>query len=471
MIDGSGSVRSNKGHCLDSTSNQKIPFLARRNYYYEMRHMLLWAAVAAMLEGSLAAVVVAKTFNASELLINIAATTPLAAYMTSLFWGLVCVGRRKVRIFTLCASGAVTLLALGGMVPLTAGGTVAFIVLMGVAQFFLTGVVTVRSALWKSNYPQKHRGRIVARLQIARSMVYLLVVALIARVFDHNPDYYRWVYPIFALLGVCSLWFIGKTHVRGEDAELARRAEPDSVAENLVKPVSLLDAVSPGAIFKNAFRILRVDETFRKYCIAQMYTGCGNLILRTVVIVILTNHLLANMSAVYWISVVLLEALPMLVRLGTMPRFAAYYDRVGVVRFRVINGTCWLITNILGACGAAVVFFSDSIGANYVVWAVILFACLAIGRGVCAGGGAIAWNLGHLHFAKSDDAEMYMGIHVSLTGLRGLIMPFVGIVIWNGFGLGVFLVSITLSMIALRKFWIMDREERLVAAKDERDDS
>ena len=424
-----------------------------------------------MLEGSLAAVVVAKTFNGSELLINIAATTPLAAFLTSIFWGLVCVGRRKVRIFTMCAFGAVFLLALGGVVPVTRNGAVAFIALMAIAQFFLAGVVTVRSALWKSNYPKRHRGRIVARLQIARSLVYLLVVTLIARIFDYNPDYYRWVYPILALLGVCSLWFIRRIHVRGEDAELARRAKPDSSAENLVKPVSLLDAVSPGHIFENAFRILRIDETFRKYCVAQMYTGCGNLILRTVIIVIITNHLLANMSGVYWISIVLLEALPMLVRLGTMSRFAAYFDQVGVVRFRVINGTCWLITNILGTCGASIVLFSESIGGNYVFFAVILFACFAIGRGVCAGGGAIAWNLGHLHFAKSDDAEMYMGIHVSLTGLRGLIMPFVGILFWNWFGLGVFLVSITLSAIALRKFWKMDREERLVAGKDRRGDS
>ena len=55
---------------------------------------------------------------------------------------------------------------------------------------------------------------------------------------------------------------------------------------------------------------------------------------------------------------------------------------------------------------------------------------LIIGRilnGLGRGGGAIAWTLGHLHFAPAHQTELYMGIHVGLTGVRGLLMPMIGV--------------------------------------------
>ena len=59
----------------------------------------------------------------------------------------------------------------------------------------------------------------------------------------------------------------------------------------------------------------------------------------------------------------------------------------------------------------------------------LAIAILLIGRilsGLGRGGGAIAWNIGHLHFAREHQAELYMGIHVALTGVRGLLIPLLG---------------------------------------------
>ena len=40
--------------------------------------------------------------------------------------------------------------------------------------------------------------------------------------------------------------------------------------------------------------------------------------------------------------------------------------------------------------------------------------------GVARGGGSLAWQLGHNDFARADQLSAYMGIHVTLTGVRGL---------------------------------------------------
>ena len=150
---------------MDLLSVRALPFLARRNYYYEFKHLLLWSALAGLIEGQFASIVVAKTFGGGKLLITIATATPAASHMFSLFWGMLCVGRPKVRLLTMLAVGAVLLTGMVGAIPTTPVGAVWFIVQIAAVQILLAGVVTVRSALWKSNYPQVVRGRIAARLQ------------------------------------------------------------------------------------------------------------------------------------------------------------------------------------------------------------------------------------------------------------------------------------------------------------------
>jgi hypothetical protein len=61
-----------------------------------------------------------------------------------------------------------------------------------------------------------------------------------------------------------------------------------------------------------------------------------------------------------------------------------------------------------------------------------LLAAARLVLGVARGGGSIAWQLGHNHFAPPERAGLYMSVHVTLTGLRGLIAPFLGMWLYVG---------------------------------------
>ena len=50
----------------------------------------------------------------------------------------------------------------------------------------------------------------------------------------------------------------------------------------------------------------------------------------------------------------------------------------------------------------------------------------------------MAWQLGHNDFARQDQLAAYMGLHVTLTGLRGSIAPFLGIILYAGWQHGGF---------------------------------
>ncbi|NOX59030.1 MAG: hypothetical protein GXP29_09260, partial [Planctomycetes bacterium] len=438
-------------------------FLSRYNYFHEFHHILAWGVVVGMIEGNFASVVVAKTFHGSGFLISIASAAPMAMHIFSLFWGSICVGRRKLRIFTLCTTGTVIALASVAMTPEGNWAGWLFVIQMAAAQFFQTGAVTVRSALWKSNYPPSERGQIAARLQVARAVTRMFSVAMAALVLDANPTSYRWIYPCVAVVGGVGVWCLQRLHVRGEASELRRIHSGAGRIASLTKPASVTRIVSTTHVLRSAVHVLKKDRRFRQYCIAQMFAGATNLLIRAVLVAIVTQRMLVGMDRAYWVSTVLLEVLPLLLMLATMHASARFYNRVGVVRFRVIQMLGWIVAILFGLFGTLAIEHLDDLGPRALLVAVGCFAGFAIVRGICLGGGSIAWNLGHLHFAERDDAEVYMGIHVSLTGLRAMVMPMAGMALWAWIGWWVWLVSVVLGIIATYCFMALERDDRSLA--------
>jgi hypothetical protein len=76
--------------------------------------------------------------------------------------------------------------------------------------------------------------------------------------------------------------------------------------------------------------------------------------------------------------------------------------------------------------------------------------------GIARGGGTLAWQLGHNDFAPANQLSQYMGVHVTLTGLRGATAPFIGIFLytgaafisWDGIGAWIFALAAAISGVA-----------------------
>ncbi len=441
-----------------------VPFLARRNYYYEFKQIVPWSVVAGLVEGQFASVVVSKTFNGSPLEIAIAASTPVAAMMSSLIWGMLCIGRPKIRLLTVFSTGVVLCVGAVGAIPASPLGGVWFIAQMAAAQVLLSGAVTTRSAVWKSNYPHAVRGRIAARLQAVRILLGSATVLLAARVCDLDPTSYRYLFPVAAIAGVVAIGLLPRIHIRGERNELRRHRSPcadGDLRADLAEPFTLTALLSPGHVFRRMYRVLRDDRRFAQYCIAQLMTGIANLMTIAIVVAIVTQDLQLGEGWGFWISAGLIETIPRLVMLGSIGRWAHLFDRVGVVRFRVVNVICWNVSLAFGLAATLVTLSSDRFGGSFLPLAVALFVLRAVFYGLGRGGGALAWYLGHLHFARGEEAELYMGIHVSLTGLRGLIAPLVGMWLYQIIGWSVWLIALAFSLTSLWMFsWMARREKR-----------
>lgn len=430
-----------------------------------MLHIAPWSILAGLIEGQFGSIVISKTFHGSDLMIAVASATPVGAQLFSLVWGMLCIGRPKRTLFTIFGAATVLFTAIAGAIPATPWGAHLFIIQMAAAQIMLAGVVTVRSAVWKLNYPRSHRGQITARIQRLRSIGSVIGMLAAGSALDGDPTSYRYIFPIAAACGAIGIWIAAGIRVRGD--KLPDKRAQDTVAQspaqvNWVEPYSVTALMSPGHVIGQMFRVLRKDNRFLQYCIAQSMTGISNLLTISVAVAVVTRDLDPGDEWGFWISTALLSALSNLAMLGSISRWGRLFDSVGVLRFRVINVVCWAAGLAFGLFGTLAVVHGSRIGAAYFPFAVFMFALRGIANGLGSGGGALAWNLGHLDFAKPEEAEIYMGIHVSLTGLRGLVAPLIGMWLFNHFGWTVWAIGLAFSFCSLYTYASMARyEERM----------
>jgi hypothetical protein len=112
----------------------------------------------------------------------------------------------------------------------------------------------------------------------------------------------------------------------------------------------------------------------------------------------------------------------------------------------------------------AALLLSAACGSGILPLVLGLLVVARVFNGLGSGGGTLAWNLGHLEFARPSQTELYMGIHVALTGLRALLMPACALVVSHAIGTGVFAVSIVLASTAHVLFRRMSDRPRVVDA-------
>src|SRR5918992_4472623 len=147
--------------------------MGRASYRHEMRSALTYPLAAALAEGSFTGIVAAKYFKASPVLLAVITAAPMFGNIMALLWAELARTRRKVPFVNLLQAGVVTsvaAVALTRALPRDLGGW-AFAGLIILARVLASGIITVRSAIWRSNYPRNLRGQIIGRITMLATTV------------------------------------------------------------------------------------------------------------------------------------------------------------------------------------------------------------------------------------------------------------------------------------------------------------
>ncbi len=441
------------------------PYMVRHSYRHELRSALTFPLAASLAEGSFTGVIAAKNFHAGVVLMSVITAAPMFGNIMALLWSDLSMGKRKVPLVNLLQLGVVLVIAsvaLTAYVPLEYAGWI-FAAQIIIARVLASGIITIRSSIWRANYPRAVRGQITSRIATVATAVLAASTFTGSFLLDRNPHAFVYLYPSAALLGAIGIWQFSGIRVRRESKlrkqEMLYAPGPESMSQTDEANVLNYEPLSQRprfiGLFADAFRILREDKQFRIYQRWQMLNGASFMIYGPSLIYMVSREMTDPVRQ-YLLATTILQIIPMVIMLLATQAWAPLFDRVHITTFRVYQGFSSVAAQFTLFAGAMVgLHVNESTGL-----AVIAFGQVLVG--ISNGAGNLAWNLGHNDFAPADKAATYMGVHVMLTGLRGCLAPFFGawLYLMPGIGRNVFALSALMALTAQFGFISMSRSAK-----------
>ncbi len=369
------------------------------------RELLPWGLsgfTLGLVEGATAAVLVKRGFTglASPWAVNLAVAfvsgAPALSNMASFIWANVAQGREKVRLIVVLLALFGLLVGMVGLLPRAGGGLAATVLLVIAARVVWAGIVVVRSAIWTANYPRAVLAQITSRIVIVTALGAVAAAALAGIVLQTHPTLARWLFPVAALASLAAAFLYQRMRVR-QSWRLRAAELGEGGGEQVFSLRSLRE-------------VLREDPQYRRFMTALAFYGAGNLMIGAQLVVIFSDHL--HLPAAMQIGI--LTIVPLLCLPVFTPLWARLFDAGHVIEFRARQ--CWSLVAAMTVMILAV--FTQQ---HWMLWVA------AVLWGVSTAGASLGWNLGHNDFASLGRVQHYMGVNVTLTGMRGLVAPPLGV--------------------------------------------
>mgnify|MGYP006279697973 CR=1 FL=1 len=426
------------GRAIHGFRPSSAPPLSRVNFRRELvaSAFLPWAI--AIIEGGILGVIVRRYFQplvdagempstALNFAVALVTASPAFANISSFLFVRLAHGKHKVRAVTALQIVMAILASSIAFAPQSRLGLV-FVLAAGIsARMCYAGIVTLRSAVWRANYPRHTRARLTGRIAAIQTLCTAGVGLLIGAVLEFDERNIRFLVPSVVAVSLVGVWWWRRIRMRGHAALLRAEREAHDTDRPSFNPARLVS-------------ILIDDPKYAAFMGVQFFMGMGNM-MTFAVIVIMTQEVF---DLGYRDAMLATQVIPYLMIPVLVGPWSALLDRWHITKYRALHTWAFVLM--------AVVLF---LAARYEI-AALLFLASAI-RGAGFAGGAIAWNLGHNDFARDDNAAQYMAVHVTLTGIRGLFAPFLGVAIYEWFesiepGGGAWLFAICAVQLTLGAF-------------------
>ena len=376
------------------------------------RELLSWSFMPLMLSGLQAgtiAIFLKKTYadvpgiSASQLnfAVSVLAAAKCFGFLSSFLWASLSRGKAKVPFMVALQLLTAATVGMIAIAPLSSFGMWWVTGLCIAAWSIWSGVMTLRAGVWRANYPDAYRPRIAGRISSVDGLVGALTGFAIGLCLDRNPESFRQLFVVMAVVGLVGALLYRRMPFRRQRQHLASECAADAKQRPSLSPVVIA-------------RVLRGDCWYRRYLVCMFAMGFGNLMLHP----LLTIALADEFNVTYASGILISTVLPLLFMILAIPFWSRRLERMHVIQFRAIHVWVFASASALTLSGVML---------HQIALLYLASMCLGIGFG----GGVLAWNLGHQHFAPPDRDAEYMGVHITLTGVRGIIGPILGVQLYG----------------------------------------
>jgi len=382
---------------------------AHRHERLEVLAWLLFAVALGAMEGGVVSVMV-KTFYrhtvgalALDYSVALLVGAPLFASITSVAWAAAGARRPPSRLLLDLQVLCVLCLLLLAAAPRNVAGLAMVVTGAVSARLLWTGVLTLRTSVWRQCYDRERRAGLAGRVVAVHYLAIAATGTLLGALVDKLPAGLPGLYLLIAGLGLAgTLVYRSASHAAGPEPALPAL---DSAAD---------EPGSRRGTLRTVGAILREDPAYRRYLIWLFVLDTGvQMVPAPLLLCLAERFALAHIA-----QVLLITALPMVTVPLVMPFFARRLSRVHVIRFRAFHS--W--------------FYAGSLAFSVAGLALRAEPCLWLGAallGVGYAGGSLTWHLGHHDFAPPAKAAHYMALNCAANGLRGFLAPAAGVSLYR----------------------------------------
>ncbi len=283
----------------------------------------------------------------------------------------------------------------------------------------------------KKNYKHENFGPLYSYATTLNKSVMLISTFGFGWLLELDPYSFTYVYPFLAFLGILSIVLFTRIPIH---------LQPPALKAGIWE--SVRNSV------KSIWSIIKNDKPYRDFEIGFMLYGFAWMVTIAVITIFFEKvlHLSYSSVAFYKTGYNLLAIL-------ILPFFGRLINRIDPRRFALVTfGSLMLYLLFLA--------LTEYYPQHIIVFGIqIYFGLIAafLAHAVFAATMSLLWFIGSAYFSNDDNAANYQSVHISLTGIRGLFAPLMGVMFYDKFGFtvtfGIGIVSLVIAMILM--LWSM----------------
>lgn len=290
----------------------------------------------------------------------------------------------------------------------------SYLIIMIFVFSFNSLLSPAQNSIYRNNISAENRGVLFGYTASLITLIAIIFSYTAGKLMDINEDWFRYIFSVAGLMGCISSLLMALIKIENKKYITTKLKFKQFFVTPIMSTVNILKKNKDFAIFQRNFFIY----------------GIGFMIILPAIPKFLVEYLKMDYSQTFMakgiisqLGILLLSPIAGRVHDKKNPSFFTFLAFFTLGCYPVIL----LVSSFLVGSGIE----------NYVVY----FAYLIFGIGMS--GIVISWNMSSIFFAGDDDVSMYQSVHVTLTGVRALIVPFLGFFILKYFGIkAVFAISI-----------------------------
>lgn len=282
----------------------------------------------------------------------------------------------------------------------------------------------------RQNYRLNHFGTLYSLATTARKIVIVVSTFVFGLLLDWDHYAFKIIYPVSGLLGIAAIYLL--TLIKYESSM------PVILKQNYYQVVK--------QALQNMKMLVIKNRSFREFEISFMLYGLAFMTSFPLLSIYFDTILNLNYS-----SVAFYQYLFNIVAIIGLPFSGKLIDLIDTRSFGFIT---------FASFGLQIVFFwmTDYFPASFSLFGLeIHYTLIAsyVFYGVFVATMSLLFNIGSAYFAKNEDVSNYQATHLTLTGIRAAIFPFLGVWLYGNWGFHACFalgsIAITASLIVLRR--------------------